>query len=225
MTSVLRCSSRVEAFLEASPWIDFLEPGVQRVAEVLRQEHPNVLELAGACFHYVRDEISHCCDAGNETMTCRASEVLQHRTGFCYAKSHLLAALLRANGIPTALCYQRLRYDEDGTAYCLHGLNAIHLPKYGWYRVDPRGDKEGVATAFSPPEEQLAFPVNGDDEFDIPELWASPRPEVVAVLETIPTVSETVTCLPDETRPRSSIRGGASANDYRLRVTQGGVCD
>lgn len=30
-----------------------------------------------------------------------ASEVLRERTGFCFAKSHLLAAPLRATGIPT----------------------------------------------------------------------------------------------------------------------------
>lgn len=34
-----------------------------------------------------------------------ASDVLKHRTGYCYSKNHLLAALLRVNKIPTGLCY------------------------------------------------------------------------------------------------------------------------
>ncbi|MBI2949982.1 MAG: hypothetical protein HYY23_20300 [Verrucomicrobia bacterium] len=46
---------------------------------------------------------------------------MEHRAGFCYAKSHLLAALLRARGIPAALCYQRLAFDAAGSAFCLHG--------------------------------------------------------------------------------------------------------
>ena len=39
----------------------------------------------------------------------------------------------------------------------LHGLNAIWLAEFGWYRVDARGGKPGIATRFAPPVEQLAF--------------------------------------------------------------------
>lgn len=44
----------------------------------------------------------------DKRVTCSASDVLQHRSGICYAKSNLLAALLRKEGIPTRFCYQRL---------------------------------------------------------------------------------------------------------------------
>nr|WP_269749949.1 transglutaminase family protein [Polyangium fumosum] len=81
-------------------------------------------------------------------LTCTASEVLRHRTGFCYAKSHLLAALLRANGLPAGFCYQRLAH---GSGYCLHGFNAVELPGIGWYRIDARGNKPGIDAAFDPP--------------------------------------------------------------------------
>ena len=90
-------------------------------------------------------------DFGRVEVTCRASDVLAARTGFCYAKSHLLAALLRANGIPAALCYQRLSIDGQGPPFCLHGLNAVHLPEHGWYRIDARGNKPGVDAQFTPP--------------------------------------------------------------------------
>jgi transglutaminase-like putative cysteine protease len=36
-------------------------------------------------------------------------------------------------------------------------LNALYLPDYGWYRVDARGNKPGVAAEFCPPTEKLAF--------------------------------------------------------------------
>ena len=56
---------------------------------------------------------------------------------------------------------------------CLHGLNAVHLEEYGWYRVDPRGNKPGVEAEFAPPVERLAFLVFGPGEADLPEIWPS----------------------------------------------------
>ncbi|MHC4170799.1 MAG: transglutaminase-like domain-containing protein, partial [Planctomycetota bacterium] len=126
-----------------------------------------------------------------------ASDVLEHGTGFCYAKSHLLAALLRANDIPAGLCYQRLTVENDSPPFCLHGLNAILLEPYGWYRLDARGNKEGVEADFSPPVEKLAFPVLSEGEADLPEIWSEPLEIVVRVLETSKTYLEVVDSLPD----------------------------
>lgn len=109
--------------------------------------------------------------------------MLEHGTGYCYAKSHLLAALLRANNIPAGLCYQRLTISNDKPPFCLHGLNALYLQKYGWYRIDARGNKPGVYADFTPPIEQLAYPIVIQGEADLPEIWAEPLPVVVQVLE------------------------------------------
>jgi transglutaminase-like putative cysteine protease len=134
------------------------------------------------CFEWVRDEIRHCKDYGLDELTCAASEVLRAGTGFCYAKSHLLVALLRANGVPAGLCYQRLALDEAGTAFVLHGLAAVRLPELGWYRVDPRGNKSGVDGQFTPPIERLAFATTLPGEFLFPGVHPDPAPPVVAVL-------------------------------------------
>jgi transglutaminase-like putative cysteine protease len=109
------------------------------------------IAIAKACFEWVRDEIFHSCDYRMNPVTCRASDVLQHKTGYCFAKSHLLAALLRANQIPAGFCYQRLSVDDRGAPYSLHGFNAIYLAEFGWYRVDARGNKAGVNARFTPP--------------------------------------------------------------------------
>jgi transglutaminase-like putative cysteine protease len=130
----------------------------------------------------VRDEVRHCVDHGLDTLTCAASEVLQARTGFCYAKSHLLVALLRANDLPAGLCYQRLATDETGRAFVLHGLAAVQLPDVGWYRVDPRGNKPGVDARFTPPVEQLAFATTLPGEFLFPGIYPDAAPPVVAAL-------------------------------------------
>ena len=130
-------------------------------------------------------------------MSCSASQVLLHGTGFCYAKSHLLAALLRANAIPAGFCYQRLSIDGAGPPFCLHGLNAVHLPGIGWYRIDARGDRAGIATAFDPPHERLAFEPTLDGEVTFDEVLASPLPVVVDALTRWRSCAELLDHLPD----------------------------
>jgi transglutaminase-like putative cysteine protease len=131
-------------------------------------------------------------------VTCKASDVLLHRTGYCYAKSHLLAALLRANRIPAGLCYQRLTVGDVGPPFCLHGLNAVFLPEHGWYRIDARGNKPGVNAQFTPPLEWLAFAVRPPHEADFPEIFAEPLPVIVETLLPNRTWDQVAACLPDQ---------------------------
>ncbi|MDH5300938.1 MAG: transglutaminase family protein [Gammaproteobacteria bacterium] len=187
----------MEKYLQSSKYIDWKSPHVFSLAQKLVQGKSDELEIARTCFEWVRDNIKHSSDYQLNPVTCIASDVLEQGTGFCYAKSHLLAALLRANNIPAGLCYQRLSLHENGAPYCLHGLNAIYLRQFGWYRVDARGNKPGVDAQFSPPREKLAFPVLGENESDFKEIWHSPLPVVVDVLERCQTYSEVLDNLPD----------------------------
>ncbi|TWU48946.1 Transglutaminase-like superfamily protein [Rubripirellula tenax] len=167
-------------FLSPCEVINFDNTQVTRVANSLRSDCE--LETAKRCFHFVRDEIRHSSDFCTNPVTCKASDVLLHRTGYCYAKSHLLAALLRANKVPAALCYQRLTVDGDSGPYCLHGLNAVYLAAFGWYRIDARGNKDGLDAEFRPPTERLAFPITHTGERDLPGLHRSPILSVVGCL-------------------------------------------
>ena len=155
----------MEPYLRSTELIDWKSPAVLRLARELGAEDSDPVHFSRTCFEWVRDKISHSGDCEATVTTCRASEVLKEGMGWCFAKSHLLAALLRANGIPTGLCYQRLRRDDDG-GFTLHGLNAVHLPQVGWYRIDPRSNKPGVDAQFCPPEERLAWPVEQAGEVD-----------------------------------------------------------
>lgn len=187
----------MEKYLAASIYIDADHPEVRRQALTLTQGLTDELERVSACFEFVRDHIRHSWDFRQNPVTCRASDVLRHGTGYCYAKSHLLAALLRANGIPAGLCYQRLSVGDSGAPYCLHGLNAVFLQDHGWYRLDARGNKAGVSAEFTPPVEQLAFPVRGLEERDLPEIWAEPLAVVLGVLESSADVQAVHDNLPD----------------------------
>jgi hypothetical protein len=70
------------------------------------------------------------------------------------------------------------------------------LEDYGWYRMDARGNKEGVNAVFTPPVEKLAFELS-EHEFDLPELYAEPLPEVIEALQTYTTYAEIIHHFPD----------------------------
>lgn len=187
----------MQAYLSPSRYIDFDNPGILAVARNLAREATSGHDLVRRSFEFVRDEIRHSSDFKLNPVTCKASDVLIHKTGNCYAKSHLLAALLRANGIPAGLCYQRLSVGDSGAPYCLHGLNAVFLKDFGWYRIDARGNKLAINAQFHPPKEALAFPIREPEERDLPEIWAEPLAAVVQVLERYATYDQVLANLPD----------------------------
>ena len=185
----------MQKFLESSKYLDWENPAILKLAHKLSEK--NEIATAKNCYEWVRDNIKHSWDYKLDPVTCKASDVLKHGTGYCFAKSHLLAALLRANKIPAGLCYQRLSINEDGAPYSLHGLNAVYLKDFGWYRIDARGNKQGVNAQFLPPTEQLAFPVIDDHEQDFPDILAEPIDVVVRALTSNQTVKDVFENLPD----------------------------
>ncbi|MFB8003899.1 transglutaminase family protein [Nocardia sp. NPDC056000] len=167
------------AYLAGGPIIEVDHPRVRALGAELRAESAGEIECARMAFDWVRDNVAHSYDARDPRVTLRASEVLDQRVGLCYAKSHLLAAILRGNGIPTALCYQRLTH---GDGHVLHGLVAVYLDG-AWHRQDPRGNRADVAAEFSLDQERLAFPVDPAlGEIDYPELHLNPAAAVVDAL-------------------------------------------
>jgi transglutaminase-like putative cysteine protease len=157
-------------YLADDEFIQTSDRAVRALAQQLRGAGGDEA-FAHSAFEWVRDEIGHSFDVSDPRVTLAANEVLEHRVGLCYAKSHLLAALLRAEGIPTGLCYQRLVH---GDGHVLHGLVAIYLDGY-WHRQDPRGNKEGVDAQFSLGTEKLAWNVDESlGEIDYPRIFTAP---------------------------------------------------
>lgn len=189
-------SPELDKFLISDNIINWHHPDILDQAQKLNKD-VDQKRIALRCFEFVRDEIKHSGDYQLNPVTCIASDVLKHRTGYCYAKSHLLAALLRANGIAAGLCYQRLTISDNQPPFCLHGLNTVYLADMGWYRIDARGNKPGVNAQFTPPAEQLAFPTITEGEYDLPGIWSKPHPEVVRVLSRFDDVRDVARNLPD----------------------------
>ncbi|HTJ38110.1 MAG TPA: transglutaminase family protein [Dactylosporangium sp.] len=169
-----------DPFLAAGDVVQADHPAVRAVAAELRGRHRGDAEFARVAYEFVRDEVRHSFDADDPRVTVTAAEVLEHRVGLCYAKSHLLAALLRAEGVPAGLCYQRLSAGDGG--FVLHGLVAVRLDGK-WHRQDPRGNESGIDAQFSLGEPRLAFAVDeAAGECDYEAVHAVPDPGVLAVL-------------------------------------------
>ncbi|MGI5134811.1 transglutaminase domain-containing protein [Streptomyces sp. CA-106110] len=175
----------LSAYLAADEVIDHHHPVVRSTAARLASRVMDSYTYAQTAYEFVRDSIPHSGDSGDPRVTWRASDVLEQRTGICHAKAHALAALLRAEDIPTALCCQRLRCD-DGDGHIVHGLVAVRFGG-AWHRQDPRGNKPGVDARFSLDGERLAWvPEKECNEADYPVLYAVPHPVVLNALQAAP---------------------------------------
>jgi transglutaminase-like putative cysteine protease len=179
-------SDNLEEYLASDAVVDWRTAEVRRKALELTRSLTDEIDKARCLYEWVRDAIPHSADAGLDIVTCSASEVLKEGTGICFAKSHLLAAVLRAVGIPAGFCYQVLRMDPPiDNEPVLHGLNGIYLASLGrWIRLDARGNTGGIDARFSIKKEQLAFAMDpAADEFIYETIFAAPVTSVVSRLK------------------------------------------
>ncbi|MDE5718225.1 MAG: transglutaminase-like domain-containing protein, partial [Lachnospiraceae bacterium] len=170
-------------------------------ADELFQKAENELEFIRTAYEYVRDRISHSADSREDRITCTASEVLKAGHGICFAKSHLLAALLRCKAVPAGFCYQKLILDgETAPVLIYHGLNGVYCKDIGkWIRLDARGNKAGVNAQFSVETEQLAFavrPETGEEDGLI--VYPDPDKKILEKLGKYRTRTELWNDLPTE---------------------------
>ena len=178
-------SNNLDDYLdEIPPIIEFSTPKVMETIAAIEAQADSPRERAKLAFEFARDEIAHSFDTNSEVITVGAEDAIAKKEGICFAKSHVLAALLRGMNIPAGFCYQRvLRKGTVDSGYALHGLNAVYLEDAGWFRVDPRGNKPGVDSQFSIEEEKLAYPIREElGEFDYPHVLTEPLLSVIRAM-------------------------------------------
>ena len=140
--------------------IDYNDENIQKKVGHLKELSSDDIDYIERCFMFVRDEIPHSWDINASVVSKKASEVLANKTGVCWTKSCLLAALLRANGIPSGISYQLLTRADNDTSdgYIIHAFNTVYIEQLDkWIRLDARGNKENVNAQFSLDEEHLAY--------------------------------------------------------------------
>lgn len=154
-------TDNINEYLKKDEVINYQNEDIVRLADSLWSNADSDVEYIKKAYEFVRDNISHSADINEDLLTCSASEVLAAGHGICFAKSHLLAALLRCKSIPIGFCYQKLILDDETAPILIyHGLNGVYIKEYKmWIRLDARGNKEGVNAQFLLEREQLAFPI------------------------------------------------------------------
>jgi hypothetical protein len=155
-------SNKIEDYLQETEIINFSNKSINKISKQFDKYSHDENLLVKTIYEYVRDNISHSFDIPElKKVTCTASEVLENEEGICFAKSHLLAALLRSKNIPAGFTYQKV-YDEEDNCFFLHGLNSVYLKTINrWIRLDARGNniKKNIKAEFSLDHEILAYPV------------------------------------------------------------------
>ena len=194
----------LDCYLASGSVVDWHDSRVIRQAKAITVSCSDDTAKADALYTWVRDNIPHTRDAAREEVTCAASEVLAAGTGICYAKCHLLAAMLRSVGIPAGFCYQV--YEEplhvSVSKIALHGLVGVYLSNIDkWIRLDCRGNTGGIDAHFDTETERLAFP---DLEFFDNRIYFAPLMAVIDALQTWPTCTTLWPHLPQP--PRDAAR-------------------
>lgn len=191
---VLICeSNNLEDYLVELEEVNFSHSLIRACALELFAGVQDEVSKIKIAFEYVRDKVPHSWDIKGHVVTCNASEVLKYNEGICYAKSNLLAALLRAEEIPVGFCYQRLiLFNTPEEGFCIHALNAVYVADLArWIRLDARGNKSGIDAQFSTEDEKLAFAVRKElGEIDYPTIYRRPNRKTIEVLQKYDDIQE-----------------------------------
>ena len=173
-----------ENYLEETEYVNYSDRNVNKLAQKLKNESNSEIDLIRNTFYFVRDKINHSWDVKDNRVTVSASDVLREGVGICWAKANLLAALLRANGIPSGFSYQRLTLgDTPDTGYCIHALNTVYVSTINkWIRLDARGNNKNIHAEFSLEDEILAFKICSEGEFDYRDNHSSPDEKLMMIL-------------------------------------------
>lgn len=182
----LMIRDNLDEYLSVSKYINWNDKLILAKADEFKQKAADEITLIKMIYEFVRDEIRHSWDVCDKRVTKSATEVLEKGVGICFAKANLLAALLRACGIPAGICYQRLTLgDVPETGFCIHALNVVYIKSLDrWLRLDARGNKAGVDAQFDLEQEKLAFPLRKDiGEEDYGIVYANPSDRLMKILE------------------------------------------
>ncbi len=149
----------MEEYLIETHSIDYNNPIIRVKVQELKNQSKDKEDYIKRAYFFVRDEIPHSWDIGVNTVLKTASDVLKNKTGICWTKSCLLAALLRANGIPSGISYQLLSLDDEGNSgHLIHALNTAYIEELKkWVRLDARGNVDYINDEFTLDTDQIAF--------------------------------------------------------------------
>lgn len=82
-TSYILLKRLMKQYLDCSEYIDWKHPLLVAKANELAVGYHSDESVAKRCYEFVRDSILHSWDYKKNPVTCKASDVLIHGTGYC----------------------------------------------------------------------------------------------------------------------------------------------
>ena len=189
-------SNRIDDYLKADEIINYHNDSITSLADSLYKTTESKVSYIEKAYEYVRDNIPHSSDAGKENIPFTAQEVLKEKHGICFAKAHLLVALLRCKAIPSGFCYQKvILFEEQPNKLAYHGLVGVYLEKLNkWIRLDP-----GEGGQFLVDAEQLVFQVREElGEIDSFVVYPVPDVKILEKMRNNKTLAGLLADLPTE---------------------------
>lgn len=193
-----------DRYLEDTTVVDWQTPRVLERARLLGAAGDAEEGRVRAAYLFVRDQISQSLDVETDALPCTASQVLKEETGVSFAKSHLLAALLRARGTPAGFAYQRISDSATRSGQALHAFVVAWLSlREQWVALDPRGNCRALQSEFrvDPPPSLAHEPDPERGELVFPVIFARPLPRVVDLLDRVDSLSRARRHFPDNIVP------------------------
>jgi transglutaminase-like putative cysteine protease len=146
MTQKYSYAPEVAKFLAPSSRVECGHQEIVALAQSLAQDYQDMIGLAKSFAEWIATNTSHDNEqaerisAGGRPLG--ALEFLHSRQGTCGERAHLLAAFLRAKGIPSKFvhgCLLPWKPDEHTWA---HAWVEVYLAGEGWLPLDPRKSNE-----------------------------------------------------------------------------------
>jgi len=192
----------LDDYLRHDDIIDYDDPLIEEAVEQITDGLKDSISKAQAIYEFVRDQIFHSFQINATSITIKASEVLEKGHGTCYAQAHLLAALMRAAGIPCGLCYQirKDQDDSDGKRLIVHGFNAVYIEEIGkWIRLDASRSIEEYNPSFDFEREASELEVDTQaGEHDDPVVYINPSKTIIKTLRKYDNIEDLKKNMPDK---------------------------
>lgn len=178
-------SDNIQDYLNPCKYIDSDDSFIQEKAADLAAVSSGKSELIENTYHFVQNQIIHSYFTADKKITLTASEALREGSGICFSKANLLAALLRANDIPTGICYQRFNFLDGGEQkYSIHALNAVYLGGIiKWIRLDTRSTQLTVNNEVALDKMMFNLSTRDETDIDFDQIYCEPAPMIMEKLE------------------------------------------
>jgi len=158
----------IEEYLKPTPSIDCSTNSIKEKAQALTKGQRQIAEKARSLFYFVRDKIKYnMYSPFHLPEHYRASVILERGEGYCVQKAVLLAALARAEGIPTRLRVADIRnHLATEKAVETIGTNLFVYHAYDEFYIEGRWIKAAPTFDIKMCQEMQYIPVEFDGKND-----------------------------------------------------------